>query len=65
MIISIIRKINLRFFKPHNTLLGRWNLKHDPKECEKYITNYYGEPGYQNSFKPIWIEKISKLENKS
>ena len=34
-----------------NIMLGRWRLKHNSKNCENYILNYYGEPGYQNNLK--------------
>lgn len=37
--------------------LGRWALKHDQDECEKYILNSYADPGYPNSLKSIWIEE--------
>lgn len=48
----------LRFLVPEsNIMLGRWKLKHNSKNCENYILNYYGEPGYQNNLKTIWIEK--------
>ena len=35
-------------------MLGRWNLKHNPNLCEKYVQNYYAEPGYPNNFKKYW-----------
>ena len=37
-------------------LLGRWNLKHNFSNCEDYIQNYYGDPGYPNSLKQKWID---------
>ena len=64
MISSLMKRINLKLFRPQEVLLGRWSLKHNPKDCEKYITNYYGEPGYPNTLKSNWIEKISKSERK-
>ena len=43
--------------KENNILLGRWRLKHDINNCENYIKNYYGEPGYPNQYKDLWIKK--------
>jgi len=52
----------VRIFRPSQTiLLGRWNLK-SASNCEKYIQNYYGEPGYPNSLKPLWVEDFKKKE---
>tara|TARA_B100001057_G_scaffold420268_1_gene440551 strand:+ start:54 stop:227 length:174 start_codon:yes stop_codon:yes gene_type:complete len=39
---------------PQKIMLGRWNLKHNPNLCEKYVQNYYAEPGYPNNFKKYW-----------
>lgn len=49
--------------KPNQNLqLGRWALKHDVSKCERYIMNYYGDPGYPNQFKSVWIkQKKSKV----
>lgn len=38
-------------------MLGRWRLKHESSVCERYIENYYGEPGYPNKFKQEWINQ--------
>ena len=50
------------FSSNKNVMLGRWNLKHDITDCDNYINNYYGEPGYPNKSKEVWIEKIEKIE---
>lgn len=48
----------VQFFIPGPQVpLGRWNLKHNSKNCENYIANYYGEPGYPNNQKTVWIQK--------
>lgn len=60
-VISALAKI---FTPQPNVMLGRWNLKHNSNYCETYIMNYYGEPGYQNTQKKAWIEKIKKSETK-
>ena len=44
--------------------LGRWRLKHDFESCQKYMTNNYGDPGYQNIYKNEWIKNLEKKENK-
>jgi len=43
---------NIRnFFIPRsNIILGRWSLKHDNIKCERYILNYYADPGYPNKY---------------
>ena len=33
--------------------LGRWALKHQPRDCEKYMYYLHADPGYQNPFKKI------------
>ena len=40
----------------HKVVLGRWHLKHDINKCDRYIYNYYAEPGYPN--------RINKTQNK-
>ena len=62
MISNLVKRINLKLFKSETILLGRWSLKHNSKECEKYITNYYGDPGYQNILKSKWIQKIDEVK---
>lgn len=55
-----------KFFTPQpSVMLGRWRLKHNSQYCETYIMNYYGEPGYQNNLKTLWIEKIKNSEKKN
>ena len=55
----------INIFKPTpHVPLGRWRLKHDPSQCENYLTNNYADPGYPNYNKYIWIEKFKK-ETKS
>ena len=52
--------ITTQFFIPkQNIMLGRWSLKHEYTKCEYYIQNYYGEPGYPNTFKPVWVDKLN------
>ena len=60
MITRILNKVNKIFNPPPPIRLGRWRLKHDFKEWENYLNNYYGEPGYQNSNKTDWIKKFEK-----
>lgn len=45
----------IALLKPQPPKLGRWSLKHDTMVCERYVKNYYGEPGYPNDFKMLWI----------
>ena len=37
------------FIPRSNIMLGRWSLKHDTSQCERYILNYYADPGYPNN----------------
>ena len=56
----------VQFFIPSPQVpLGRWNLKHNMKNCETYITNYYGEPGYPNQLKHTWIKNLTNLQQKT
>ena len=49
----------VRIFTPKpDVQLGRWHLKHDQNQCDKYLTNNYADPGYPNCDKLIWIEKF-------
>tara|TARA_B110001469_G_C9474456_1_gene238219 strand:- start:315 stop:500 length:186 start_codon:yes stop_codon:yes gene_type:complete len=60
---TILRIIYKRII-PKQPILGRWSLKHDFHKCEKYILNYYGEPGYPNNYKQNWLDKL-KTHKKS
>ena len=54
----------IKFFFPIQTHLpGRWKLKHNPNEVEKFIQNYYGEPGYPNKLKQEWIKNLTVKTN--
>ena len=54
-----------RIFAPQPTVpLGRWRLKHNVSECDTYLKNCYGEPGYPNMLKDQWI-KILEDKNYS
>ena len=33
--------------------LGRWALKHQVKDCDKYMVHLHADPGYQNPFRKI------------
>ena len=52
----IIKNIIKLFVPDQTVLLGRWNLKHSNINCEKYMKNYYGDPGYPNDKKIVWIK---------
>ena len=58
MLRSIILKINKLLIPPNPVQLGRWNLKHNNKEWQNYLNNYYGDPGYGNINKDIWIKNL-------
>ena len=51
---KILRSFIIKKSK-NQLLLGRWKLKHNIKECEIYLDNYYGEPGYPNKYKKKWL----------
>ena len=56
----------IKLFRPVQTQLpGRWKLKHNPTEVEKFIQNYYGEPGYPNQLKHTWIKNLTNLQQKT
>ena len=60
---QILKKL-VNLFKPTpHVPLGRWQLKHDPSQCEKYLTNNYADPGYPNYNKYIWIERFKTNTN--
>ena len=62
MNLQIFTKI-ASIFKPIPTVpLGRWRLKHDPILCDKYLKNYYGDPGYPNILRNKWINTLEKNE---
>jgi hypothetical protein len=46
-----VQRIKNILIPEHKVILGRWHLKHDAKKCDRYIYNYYAEPGYPNKFK--------------
>tara|TARA_Y100000591_G_C21552288_1_gene554315 strand:+ start:426 stop:620 length:195 start_codon:yes stop_codon:yes gene_type:complete len=52
-----VQRIKNILIPEHRVILGRWHLKHDAKKCDKYICNYYAEPGYPNRFKKTNIIK--------
>ena len=60
-VVTIISKLKI----DHTPKLGRWNLKHSEEICERYIKNYYGEPGYPNEFKIRWIYSLEKYSKSS
>ena len=57
---KILRNLIDKLKPSQNLYLGRWRLKHDTGKCERYIMNYYGEPGYPNKFKQEWLSKSKK-----
>lgn len=54
---NLIKRFTLALI-PKEPILGRWKIKHDINKCETYMKNYYGEPGYPNQYKNIWIKNI-------
>jgi len=56
MVRILLKYINNIFVPKQNILLGRWNLKHSNINCENYMKNYYGDPGYPNNKKIGWIK---------
>lgn len=56
---NFIRRLSFMLI-PKDPVLGRWQIKHDIKKCEIYMKNYYGEPGYPNQYKSLWLKNISK-----
>lgn len=61
--LSIFRNI-INFNNSEKILLGRWNIKHNQKDCEIYLQNYYADPGYPNELKDKWIE-IENIKNQN
>ena len=55
---TIISKINKLLTPPNPVQLGRWNLKHKNNEWQNYLSNYYGDPGYNNLNKDEWIKNL-------
>ena len=60
---QILNRIVKMFTPNPQTALGRWQLKHDPTTCDRYLTNNYADPGYPNCNKIIWIEKFKNDDN--
>ena len=50
MLLRIVKNILI----PKETReLGRWTLKHQVKDCDRYMVHLHADPGYQNPFKKI------------
>ena len=55
--IKLINNIIKNFAKPSNyPPLGRWYLKHNTEECNKYMINIYADPGYYKN-KAIYYKR--------
>ena len=55
-----ILSIFSKFFKaPASVPLGRWRLKHNFSDCDAYLKNGYGDPGYPNVEKEYWIKRLN------
>lgn len=55
----MFQRIKKLFTSTQTQLPGRWKLKHNPSEVEKFIQNYYAEPGYPNKHKQDWIKNLA------
>ena len=60
----MFRHLKKLFTSNQTYLPGRWKLRHNPDEVERFIQNYYGEPGYPNQLKNTWIKNLTNLQQK-
>lgn len=63
MLRGIFVKVNKIFTPQPKIQLGRWSLKHNSNDWQNYLSNYYGDPGYTNLNKDIWIKKLKNFKN--